>query len=63
MALGPNEYQCAKCGNVYNKGWTDEEAKAEACEVFPGLDSDNHEESAILCDDCYNEMMAWLRNN
>jgi DNA-directed RNA polymerase subunit RPC12/RpoP len=63
MALGTNEFQCAKCKRIFDKGWTGEEAQAEANQNFPGLDSDNADEAAIVCDYCYNEMMAWLRNN
>lgn len=32
--LGTNEYQCAHYGEVYEKGWTDEEAHAEATEIW-----------------------------
>ncbi len=34
-----NEYQCEGCGGVFEKGWSDEEAKAEMKEngfdIFP----------------------------
>lgn len=30
------QYTCAACGNTYEEGWSDEEARAEYAEVFPG---------------------------
>lgn len=63
MALSTNEFQCAKCKRIFDKGWTDDEAEAEANQNFPGLDCNNAAEAAIICDDCYNAMMAWLRNH
>ena len=46
--LMPDEYTCAACGETFNKGWTDEEAHAEADAIgFP------QEEREIVCDDCY----------
>jgi len=29
-----NEYKCASCHNVYEKGWTDEEAEKEAKDIW-----------------------------
>lgn len=48
-----NEYQCAMCKNVYEKGQSDEEAMSEAEENFPGVPG---EEMEIICDDCYKQM-------
>lgn len=31
--IGPNEYRCAACGNVYEKGWSDEQAEAEMIRI------------------------------
>jgi hypothetical protein len=47
-----NEYECAVCHGIFEKGWTDEEARAEEKETFGANDPD----SAIVCDDCYNKM-------
>lgn len=52
--LKPNEYKCAECGNVYEFGWSDEEARAEAAKNF-GESVAEH--GAIVCDDCYNKIM------
>ena len=54
-AMKDNEYQCAKCGKVYEKGVPDEEAWAEHDLNFPG---EPHETAAIICDDCYRSMVA-----
>jgi hypothetical protein len=50
--MEPNEYQCARCLEVFEKAWTDEEAEAEAAENgFQGMDT------CVVCDDCYNLLM------
>ena len=45
-----NEYQCALCGGVFEKGQSDEEAEAEGKENFPGTPEDEIE---LICDYCY----------
>ena len=45
------EYKCDSCGNIYEKGWSDEEAEKEQLEVFGYIPL---EERAIICDDCFN---------
>lgn len=51
--MGPNEYQCAACGEVYEKGWTDEDAASEREENgWSSL------ECEVVCDDCYKMMMG-----
>jgi hypothetical protein len=51
-AMKPNEYKCAACGGVFEKGWSDEEALAELDATF-GVPV---EDCALVCDDCYREM-------
>lgn len=48
-----NEYQCVYCHGIFEKGWSDEEAKAELDETFPGI---TVEECGLVCDDCWKEM-------
>lgn len=43
-------YQCWKCKEWYEKGWSDEDAAAELADMHPGLSEADCE---ILCDDCY----------
>lgn len=51
--LKPNEYQCAKCKEIFEKGWSDEEAHAEKEKLFPQLEP---EDEAIICDECFKEI-------
>lgn len=45
-------YQCDMCEGVFEKGWSDEEAKQEYDETH----TEPFEESAIICDNCFNKM-------
>ncbi len=51
--MGPNEYRCACCGEVYEKGRSDEEAMEECEEIFGDTN-----DVAIVCDDCWRVMMG-----
>ena len=51
--LAADEYRCALCQEVFTKGWSDEEAKAEAEENFPGLAEGD---ACLVCDDCYKRL-------
>ncbi len=56
--MEPNEYQCAQCLEVYVKTRTDGEAMDEAEENgFVGM------ALAIVCDDCYHEVMGNISQN
>jgi uncharacterized protein with PIN domain len=46
--VGPNEYRCAICKEVFEKAWSDEDAQAER--VGNGWAS---VAVATVCDDCY----------
>lgn len=46
-------YKCDSCGEVFEKGWSDEEAEKEADDLFPGL---KVEDRAVVCDDCFKRM-------
>lgn len=52
-AEGSNEYQCADCGRVFEKGWSDEKAKEELSNTFPGYDE---EDCGLVCDDCWKKL-------
>lgn len=43
-------YKCAMCQQIFEKGWTDEEAKAELKENFGRENTDDCE---LVCDDCF----------
>lgn len=55
--LKPEEFQCSICGGVFEKGWTEEEARAEEKELFGG----NRADSAIVCDDCFKQMRGNMK--
>lgn len=54
--LKKNEYKCAHCGNVYEYGWSEEEAKAEAESTFGKPVEEWVGGAAVICDDCYQKM-------
>lgn len=43
------------CGNVYQKGWTAEEAEKECVENF-GENMAHGDDEATVCDDCYQKI-------
>lgn len=52
---GVGEYQCGACKGVFPKVWSDEEAMAESHAIFGEMPP---EDTAIVCDVCYREMMG-----
>lgn len=54
-----NEYQCALCGEVFEKIWTQEEAIEEFKNNFG---KDDIEGCVELCDDCYKIVMEQISN-
>jgi NAD-dependent SIR2 family protein deacetylase len=42
-------FTCAHCGGTFEKGWSDEEAKAEEVEVWGG----EVEDPTLVCDECF----------
>jgi hypothetical protein len=49
-----NEYQCEICKGIFEKGWSDEEAKAEFYENNPTIPI---EESGLICEPCFQLIM------
>ena len=45
------EYTCQACRRTLERGWTDEEARAESVTLFGQRD-----DLAIVCDDCFKSM-------
>jgi len=56
--LQPNEYQCDRCGNIYEKGLDDKEAIEESIKQFGKIDN-----PAIICDDCYKLLFLHVTMN
>lgn len=52
--IKPNEYKCDACGGVFERGWSNEDAKQEYKDKF-GMEV--REDDGIVCDDCYKQMM------
>lgn len=48
-----NEYKCVRCGNVYEKGWSDEESLNEMKELWGDLPKEDRD---VICNDCFNEI-------
>lgn len=46
-------YRCYLCLGVFDKGWTDEEAKAEAAVNFPGHVP---QEEDLVCEHCFRKL-------
>ena len=51
-----NEYKCAMCGGVFEKGWTDEEAIDECKENF-SEEIVTAGDLETVCDDCYQKIL------
>lgn len=51
-------FTCASCGDTREKGWSDEEAAAEAQQNFPGIDLTDPDEAPVVCDSCYEHIMG-----
>ena len=49
-----DEYTCAACGETFTKVWSDEEATAEAEQLFPN----DLDDLVVVCDDCWQEMVG-----
>ena len=59
--IKPGEFRCYHCSDVFEKEWTDQEARREYEENFPVESSEGWAE-ATVCDDCYKEFMTWFKN-
>lgn len=54
--LAENQYRCESCKGVFEKNKSDDEAMKEAKEQFP---NDDLSDAAVVCDICFNAIMAW----
>lgn len=52
--LKENEFQCAMCREVFDKGWTEEEAEEEMRDLWG--DDITKEDCGIVCDDCFRKL-------
>ena len=51
-----NEYKCGHCCGIFEKGWSDEEAKAEATEIFGKNPDEWRDEQVVICDGCFQKV-------
>ena len=51
-----NEFQCSACKNIYEKGWTDEEAVAENEALYGDKSISSGEPQEVVCDDCFTKL-------
>jgi DNA-directed RNA polymerase subunit RPC12/RpoP len=58
MAVMGRTYTCAQCGKTFVSEWSDEDAQAEAAANFS---SEELADTAVVCDACYELLMAWHR--
>lgn len=49
-------FTCDNCGKTRKKGWSDEEAAAEALSLHPA--SDLAAGTGVVCDDCFTHIMG-----
>jgi len=54
VAIATGTFTCASCGGTFEKGCTDEEAKAEQRALLIPDGSDD----AVTCDDCFRGIMG-----
>ena len=59
MPETPVTYTCDHCGGVFDSGRTEAEANAEARANW-GVDRTQDPTMAVICDDCYRAMLAWM---
>ena len=50
-------FTCARCGGTFPKGWSDEEAAAEAAAIFTPAEL---AATDVVCDDCFRLFMPAL---
>ncbi len=54
MAGIGEEYRCAVCYGIFERTWSDEEAKAEMEATW-----NETSDPDIVCDDCFQEVIVW----
>lgn len=54
-------YTCARCGGEFVKTRSDEEAEAERQALW--TPEANADPQTTICDDCFQEFVAWARVN
>lgn len=55
--MADDEYKCEQCGGEFLKTRSDEEAAEESKDIWGEFSEDD---LAMVCDDCFKEMMGGL---
>jgi len=53
--MNDNTFTCDACRGVFEKEWTDEEAREEEADLFGAMAGP---ESGIVCEDCWQKIMG-----
>jgi hypothetical protein len=56
--MAERQFTCARCGETFRAGWSEEEALAEMRTRFPT--AKGREEAFSLCDDCDAVFAKWF---
>ncbi len=51
-------YKCAKCREEFESDWSEDEANAEALELWGCEYANTHAGMQVVCDDCFQAMTA-----
>ena len=52
--MNDSQFKCARCGGIFDKEVTDEEALDESRTIFGSVPIKN---LAVVCDDCFNKVI------
>lgn len=58
-----DDYTCDLCGGTFHNTRSEDEANAEAFENFGIRNANRDPEMAVLCDDCYRQVLDWWTSN
>jgi nitrate/TMAO reductase-like tetraheme cytochrome c subunit len=58
--LKKNQYECEACHGIFEKGWSDEEAKDEFAELFPDVAL---QDTGLVCEACHIKISAYFGYN
>jgi hypothetical protein len=53
QAPSKEQFTCVICKGTFDKGWSDDEAKEELANTFPGFTAG---QCVLICDDCFKEL-------
>lgn len=57
MVMVADTFTCAQCHETFARSWTDAEAMMECKAIFGDVP---REDLVMVCDDCYQQLMAVL---